>query len=68
MLKGDFKIGDTVLVDVNEQGITFGKSVSVAAAQPEMADVEAGGTSARSKKPRRAPPEKPVATDTAEPK
>ena len=55
-----------VLVDVNEKGITFGQPVTAPTAQPEMADVEPSGTSVRSKKPRRAPPEKPVAVDSDE--
>ena len=65
MLKGDFKIGDTVLVDVNEQGITFGKSVSVAAAQPEMASSESG-PGAKPKGTGRTSPRKIAAVDSDE--
>ncbi|HEY4689189.1 MAG TPA: AAA family ATPase [Anaerolineae bacterium] len=37
LLKGDFKIGDTVVVDVNEQGITFSKKVDTIVKEPVTA-------------------------------
>jgi ATP-dependent Clp protease ATP-binding subunit ClpC len=37
MLKGEFKVGDTILVDANEEGIVFSKAVSAEVMQPELA-------------------------------
>lgn len=37
MLKGEFKVGDTILVDANDEGIVFSKAVSAEVMQPEMA-------------------------------
>jgi ATP-dependent Clp protease ATP-binding subunit ClpC len=66
MLKGDFKIGDKVLVDANEQGITFGKATpSPATVELEMAGAEAAPPT-KPKSSRRSPASKPTAMDTTE--
>jgi ATP-dependent Clp protease ATP-binding subunit ClpC len=40
MLKGDFKIGDTVVVDANDTGVTFGHAVKVPPIEPEVVGAE----------------------------
>ena len=63
MLKGDFKIGDTVVVDTNEQGITFGHAVKVPEAEPELAGAESKPRS-KPRATRNASPRGTVPTDT----
>ncbi len=67
LLRGEFKIGDTVVVDVNEQGITFGHSVAMTQAAPEMANAE-GKPQAKPKSndAGRMPPQQTSIVDTGE--
>jgi ATP-dependent Clp protease ATP-binding subunit ClpC len=65
MLKGEFKIGDTVLVDANEAGIVFGHAVKTEEAQPEMAGAEST-PKPKPKEARRSPPAPPVAVGSDE--
>jgi len=37
MLKGEFKVGDTILVDANDEGIVFSKTVPAEVTEPAMA-------------------------------
>jgi hypothetical protein len=36
MLKGEFKVGDTILVDASEEGVVFSQVVKAEVAQPEI--------------------------------
>jgi len=65
LLKGEFKIGDTVQVDVGEEGITFGKVARVSTTPTEMAGA-ASGMNPRSGDAERSAPINPVALDSAD--
>ena len=40
MLKGEFKVGDTILVDANDEGLVFSKLEKVPQVEPVAARVQ----------------------------
>ena len=38
MLKGEFKVGDTILVDANDEGVVFSKMLPVEVKEPQTVE------------------------------